>query len=77
MNDGCKCRDGKMLTEAEWKMIRKALQIVQMAHLVTETADGKEYRDTSLDELIRKVRVFEEGLTYAADSGSIDTGHKP
>ena len=63
-----------MLTEAEWKMIRKALQIVQMAHLVTETADGIEYRDTSLDALIRKVRAFEEGLTYRDDSGSIETG---
>jgi len=66
-----------MLTEAEWKIIRKALQIVQMAHLVTETADGIEYRDTSLDALIRKVRAFEEGLTDAADSGTLDTGHKP
>lgn len=49
-----------MLTKAEWKIIRKALQIVLMAHTVTETSDGVEIRGTNLEELIRKIRAFEE-----------------
>ena len=51
---------GMRLTAAEWKTVRKALQIVLMAHTVTETSDGVEIRGTNLEELIRKIRELEE-----------------
>lgn len=49
------------LTRDEIKLIRKALQIVRMAHDVIETADETNYRDTAIDALIRKFRESEEG----------------
>jgi len=45
----------------EARIIRKALQIVKIAHDVTETADGIDDRETKIDELIRKYRDAEEG----------------
>ena len=55
----------------EWKIIRKALQCIQMAHDIVETADDKEFRDTAIDELIRKARRLEEGLTESETDGTI------
>ena len=55
---------GEMLSEItqdEWKLIRKALQVLQMAHTIVETAEDTTDRDTPIDELIRKVRAYEEG----------------
>ena len=49
------------LSHDELKLIRKALQCVQMAHMVTETAEGTSDRDTPVDGLIRKIRETEEG----------------
>lgn len=51
------------VTCEECKLIRKALQCVEMAHTVTETADGIQDRETKIDGLIRKFRAAEEGLT--------------
>lgn len=61
-----------MLTEAEWTIIRKALQCVQMAHMVTQTADGIDDRETTIDALIRKIRALERGLTDTADGDTIE-----
>lgn len=60
------------MTHEEWKIIRKALQCVRMAHMVTETADGINDRDTKLDALIRKIRAFEDGLTEEPSNGTIE-----
>lgn len=59
------------MTPEEWKVIRKALQIVQMAHMITDTADSIPYRDTIIDSLIRKARRLEEGLTEEETDGTI------
>lgn len=48
------------LTIEEVKLIRKALQIVLMAHICIETNDGVQYRDTKVDALLRRFREFEE-----------------
>lgn len=61
-----------MLTQEEWKIVRKALQCVQMAHSVVETAEGTLDRETPVDALIRKIRAYEEGLTEGAEDGKID-----
>ena len=45
----------------EARIIRKALQIVKLAHDVTETADGVDDRESTIDALIRKIREAEEG----------------
>ena len=50
------------LTQEEIKIIRKALQIVRMAHMVIETDDGKDDRDTKLDAILKRFRNAEEGL---------------
>ena len=55
------------LTQEEWQIIRKALQIILNAHICIETYDGIEYRDTNVDALIRKIRAFEDGLTDSSD----------
>lgn len=47
------------LTTDEIKIIRKALQIIRMAHTVIETDDGKDDRETKIDELIRRFREGE------------------
>ena len=47
-------------TREELKLIRKALQCVSMAHMLTETAEGTSDRDTPVDALIRKIREAEE-----------------
>lgn len=62
----------KELTQEEWKIVRKALQCVQMAHSIVETAEGTLDRDTPVDDLIRKCRAFEEGLTEEAADGKIE-----
>jgi len=49
------------LTIEEVKLIRKALQILLMAHLAVETNEGKDYADTKIDELLRRFREAEEG----------------
>lgn len=61
-----------MLTQEEWKIIRKALQCVQMAHSIVETAEGTDDRETPVDDLIRKVRAYEEGLTEPMEDDSIE-----
>lgn len=48
------------LTPEEIKIIRKALQIVLMAHLAIETNEGKDYADTKIDELLRRFREKED-----------------
>lgn len=48
------------LSHDELKLVRKALQCVQMAHSVVETAEGTLDRETPVDELIRKIREEEE-----------------
>lgn len=48
------------LSHDELKLIRKALQCVQMAHSVVETAEGTSDRETPVDALIRKIREEEE-----------------
>lgn len=48
------------LTHEEVKIVRKCLQCVRLAHMVTETAEGISDRDTPIDALIRKFRAFEE-----------------
>ena len=47
------------LSQEEVKIIRKCLQCVRLAHMVTETAEGISDRDTPIDALIRKFRAFE------------------
>lgn len=61
-----------MLTQEEWKIIRKALQCVQMAHSIVETAEGTLDRETPIDALIRKIRAFEEGLTEPGEDGIVE-----
>lgn len=61
------------MTQEEWKIIRKALQCVQMAHMITETAEGTDDRETIIDALIRKIRAFEDGLTEEQTDGTIET----
>ena len=48
------------LTQEEIKIIRKALQILLMAHLAVETNEGEDYKDTKIDELLRRFRAAEE-----------------
>lgn len=60
-----------MLTQEEWKIIRKALQCVSTAHTIVETAEGTPDRKTPIDDLIHKVRAYEEGLTEPGEDGSI------
>lgn len=48
------------LTQEEIKIIRKALQIVRMAHMVVEVDDGKDDRVTKLDALLKRFREAEE-----------------
>lgn len=62
-----------MLTQEEWKIIRKALQCVSTAHSIVETAEGTSDRETPIDALIRKIRAFEEGLTEPGEDGRIET----
>lgn len=52
--------DEDSISPDEYKIIRRALQCVQMAHMVTETAEGTTDRTTMIDELIRKIRALEE-----------------
>lgn len=47
-------------TKEELRIIRKALQIVAQAHMVTETADELPIRETAVDAIIRKIRTEEE-----------------
>ena len=51
------------LTKEEWTIIRKALQYTLNAHLSVEVFEGREYKDTQTDALLRKIRALEEGLT--------------
>jgi hypothetical protein len=46
-------------TKEELTIIRKALQILLMAYMVTNTAEGKDDRETVIDELIRRIREGE------------------
>lgn len=48
------------LTQEEIKIIRKALQIILMAHLVVNTNEGSNYADTKIDALLRRFREAEE-----------------
>ena len=48
------------LTQEEIKIIRKALQIILMAHDVIETNDGTDFRDTKVQELLRRFREEED-----------------
>ena len=48
------------LTPEEIKIIRKALQIVLMAHICVETNEGHSYEDTKVDALLRRFREAEE-----------------
>ena len=48
------------LSGEEWKTVRKALQVLQRAHMIVETVEGTEDYTTKLDELILKIRVAEE-----------------
>jgi hypothetical protein len=48
------------LTRDEIKIIRKALQIILMAHLAVSTNEGEDYKDTKIDELLKKFRKAEE-----------------
>lgn len=48
------------LSSDEWKVVRKALQVLQRAHMVAETYEGTDDHKTKLDELIEKVRQNEE-----------------
>lgn len=48
------------LTLEEIKIIRKALQIIRMAHTVIETDDGKDDRTTNIDALLGRFREAEE-----------------
>ena len=61
-----------MLTQEEWKIVRKALQCVQMAHSIVETAEGTLDRETPVDALIRKIRGFEDGLTQPEEDDKIE-----
>ena len=61
-----------MLTQEEWKIIRKALQCVQMAHSIVETAEGTDDSETPVDALIRKIRACEEGLTEPGEDGIVE-----
>ena len=47
------------LTPEEIKIIRKALQIVLMAHICVETNEGHSYEDTKVDALLGRFREFE------------------
>ena len=62
------------LTKDEWTMIRKALQYASNAHLSVEVYDGKEYRDTKTEALIRKIREFEEGAENGNDGTDKEEG---
>lgn len=48
------------LTLDEIKIIRKALQYTLNAHLSVEVFEGREYKDTKIDELLRRFREAEE-----------------
>ena len=61
-----------MLTQEEWKIIRKALQCVSTAHTIVETAEGTLDRKTQIDDLIRKVRAYENGLTEPMEDDRIE-----
>lgn len=61
-----------MLTQEEWKIIRKALQCVSTAHTIVETAEGTLDRKTPIDDLIRKVRAYENGLTEPMEDDRIE-----
>ena len=50
----------EMLTQDEWKLIRKALQQLAIAHSIVETAEDTSDRETPIDALIRKIREIEE-----------------
>ena len=52
-------RDLIRFTRDELKLIRKALQCVQMAHMVTETAEGTDDKETKIDALISKIKHSE------------------
>lgn len=47
------------ITREEWTLIRKALQCTRFTQMVAETFEGEEYRDTKIDELIKKIRALE------------------
>lgn len=48
------------ITQDEWKLIRKALQQLAIAHSIVETAEDTSDRETPIDALIRKIRTLEE-----------------
>lgn len=59
------------VTKEEWRIIRKALMLLQTAHSVIETAEGIPDRETPVDGLIRKARAHEEGLTEQTESDNV------
>lgn len=48
------------LTSEEIKIIRKALQYTLNAHLSVEVFEGREYKDTKIDALLKRFREAEE-----------------
>lgn len=51
------------LTVDEWKIIRKALQVILLASDVVKTYDQEPDIETKLEELLEKVRTIEGNLT--------------